>query len=179
MLTQSQGEQELLPSGHCSLESLHRVHSDMQQVLCHLTHPRFTFTESEADADILYHFSHFKDYRWVPGSPQGLIPSVSDYLPLSPGPQAFLCTPHTRLGDTELTSAMPIPASTHRTLSQERPQVLLNQFPCENLLTVKDCLASIARRAGGPEGPPWLPRTFNLRTELPQFVSYFQHRERR
>lgn len=57
--------------------------------------------------------------------------------------------------------------------------MLLNQFPCENLLTVKDCLASIARRAGGPEGPPWLPRTFNLRTELPQFVSYFQQRERR
>lgn len=72
-----------------------------------------------------------------------------------------------------------IPVSTHRKLSQESPQVLLNQFPCENLLTVKDCLASIARRAGGPEGPPWLPRTFNLRTELPQFVSYFQHRERR
>ncbi|XP_005354493.2 tubulin--tyrosine ligase-like protein 12 [Microtus ochrogaster] len=111
------------PQGH-----VFRVHSDMQQVLCHLTHPRFTFTESEADADILYHFSHFKDYR---------------------------------------------------TFSQERPQVLLNQFPCENLLTVKDCLASIARRAGGPEGPPWLPRTFNLRTELPQFVSCFQHRERR
>uniref|UniRef100_A0A2K5ID21 Tubulin--tyrosine ligase-like protein 12 SET-like domain-containing protein n=1 Tax=Colobus angolensis palliatus TaxID=336983 RepID=A0A2K5ID21_COLAP len=65
-----------------------------------------------------------------------------------------------------------------RKLSQERPGVLLNQFPCENLLTVKDCLASIARRAGGPEGPPWLPRTFNLRTELPQFVSYFQQRER-
>lgn len=57
--------------------------------------------------------------------------------------------------------------------------MLLNQFPCENLLTVKDCLASIARRAGGPEGPAWLPRTFNLRTELPQFVSYFQQRERR
>ncbi|XP_051016067.1 tubulin--tyrosine ligase-like protein 12 [Acomys russatus] len=105
-----------------------RVHTDMQQVLCHLTHPRFAFTESEADSDILYHFSHFKDYR---------------------------------------------------KLSEERPQVLLNQFPCENLLTVKDCLASIARRAGGPEGPPWLPRTFNLLTELPQFVSCFQHRERR
>lgn len=53
------------PLGRCSLRSLHRVHSDMQQVLCHLTHPRFAFTESEADADILYHFSHFKDYRWV------------------------------------------------------------------------------------------------------------------
>ena len=66
-----------------------------------------------------------------------------------------------------------------RKLSQERPSVLLNQFPCENLLTVKDCLASVARRAGGPEGPAWLPRTFNLRTELPQFVSYFQQREQR
>lgn len=111
------------PQGH-----VFRVHCDVQQVLGHLTHPRFTFTDSEADADIFFHFSHFKDYM---------------------------------------------------KLSQESPQVLLNQFPCENLLTVKDCLASIARRAGGPEGPPWLPRTFNLRTELPQFVSYFQHRERR
>uniref|UniRef100_A0A673V3M4 Tubulin tyrosine ligase like 12 n=1 Tax=Suricata suricatta TaxID=37032 RepID=A0A673V3M4_SURSU len=105
-----------------------RVYTDVQQVLSHLTHPRFTFTQSEADADILYNFAHFKDYR---------------------------------------------------RLSQERPNVLLNQFPCENLLTVKDCLAAIARRAGGPEGPAWLPRTFNLRTELPQFVSYFQQRERR
>lgn len=113
---------------------------------------------------------------WQPTGPHN---PVSDYLPLSSGPQAFLYTPHTPLGDTELTSALAIPASAHRTFSQERPQVLLNQFPCENLLTVKDCLASIARRAGGPEGPPWLPRTFNLRTELPQFVSYFQHRERR
>lgn len=90
------------------------------------------------------------------------------------------------------TGVLPVRASRHRRpplelahlpppcrkLSQERPGVLLNQFPCENLLTVKDCLASIARRAGGPEGPPWLPRTFNLRTELPQFVSYFQQRER-
>jgi tubulin--tyrosine ligase-like protein 12 len=34
----------------------------VQQVLGHLTHPRFTFTDSEADADIFFHFSHFKDY---------------------------------------------------------------------------------------------------------------------
>lgn len=40
-----------------------RVYTDVQQVLSHLTHPRFTFTQSEADADILYSFSHFKDYR--------------------------------------------------------------------------------------------------------------------
>ncbi|XP_003419849.2 tubulin--tyrosine ligase-like protein 12 [Loxodonta africana] len=109
-------------------DHIFKVCTDVQQVLSHLTHPRFTFTPREADADILYNFSHFKDYR---------------------------------------------------KLSQERPNVLLNQFPCENLLTVKDCLASIARRVGGPEGPPWLPRTFNLCTELPQFVSYFQQRERR
>lgn len=32
-------------------------------MLSHLTHPRFAFTQSEADADVLYHFSHFKDYR--------------------------------------------------------------------------------------------------------------------
>lgn len=56
---------------------------------------------------------------------------------------------------------------------------MLNQFPCESLLTVKDCLAAVARRVGGPDGPAWLPRTFNLRTELPQFISYFQQRERR
>ncbi|XP_027450379.1 tubulin--tyrosine ligase-like protein 12 [Zalophus californianus] len=109
-------------------DHIFKVYTDIQLVFSHLTHPRFTFTQNEADADILYNFSHFKDYR---------------------------------------------------RLSQERPDVLLNQFPCENLLTVKDCLASIARRAGGPEGPAWLPRTFNLRTELPQFVSYFQQRERR
>uniref|UniRef100_A0A452V3D7 Tubulin tyrosine ligase like 12 n=1 Tax=Ursus maritimus TaxID=29073 RepID=A0A452V3D7_URSMA len=51
-----------------------KVYTDIQQVLSHLTHPRFTFTQSEADADILYNFSHFKDY-----SPS-LLPK---YLPLT------------------------------------------------------------------------------------------------
>ncbi|KAM4677075.1 tubulin--tyrosine ligase-like protein 12 [Discoglossus pictus] len=67
----------------------------------------------------------------------------------------------------------------YKKLSEERPHVLLNQFPCEGLLTVKDCLASISRRIGGTEGPKWLPRTFNLKTELPQFISYFKQREQR
>ncbi|CAI5773934.1 tubulin--tyrosine ligase 12 [Podarcis lilfordi] len=105
-----------------------KVYTDLQQVLQNLTHPRFEFTDSEQEADILYNFSHFKDFR---------------------------------------------------KLSEERPHVMLNQFPCENLLTVKDCLASISRRIGGSEGPKWLPRTFNLHTELPQFISYFKQRERR
>uniref|UniRef100_F6STG9 Tubulin tyrosine ligase like 12 n=1 Tax=Ornithorhynchus anatinus TaxID=9258 RepID=F6STG9_ORNAN len=105
-----------------------KVFTDLQQVRDNLTHPRFQLTSSKAEADILYTFSHFKDYR---------------------------------------------------ALSEERPEVMLNQFPCESLLTVKDCLAAVSRRVGGPEGPLWLPRTFNLRTELPQFISYFQQRERR
>ncbi|KAM8974501.1 tubulin--tyrosine ligase-like protein 12 [Pelodytes ibericus] len=105
-----------------------KVYTDMQQVLNGVNHPRFIFTNNEQEADILFSFSHIKDYR---------------------------------------------------SLSTERPQVLLNQFPCENLLTVKDCLASVARRVGGLEGPKWLPRTFNLQTELPQFISYFKQREQR
>ncbi|NXV91902.1 tubulin--tyrosine ligase-like protein 12 isoform X2 [Calonectris borealis] len=109
-------------------DKVFKVFTDIQQVLNNLTHPRFVFTDNEGEADILYNFSHFKDYR---------------------------------------------------KLSEERPEVMLNQFPCENLLTVKDCLASISRRAGGPDGPRWLPRTFNLQTELPQFISYFQQRNRR
>ena len=48
---------QLSPTSPC------RVYTDIQQVLSHLRHPRFTFTQSEADADILYNFSHFKDYR--------------------------------------------------------------------------------------------------------------------
>uniref|UniRef100_A0A803K6H5 Tubulin tyrosine ligase-like 12 n=1 Tax=Xenopus tropicalis TaxID=8364 RepID=A0A803K6H5_XENTR len=75
-----------------------------------------------------------------------------------------------------ITPASPTQDKVLKALSTERPHLLLNQFPCENLLTVKDCLASVSRRAGGPR---WLPQTFNLRTELPQFISYFKQREQR
>ncbi|MBN3295298.1 TTL12 protein, partial [Amia calva] len=67
----------------------------------------------------------------------------------------------------------------YRKLSEERPHVLLNQFPCETMVTVKDCLASVARRVGGTEGAKWLPRTFNLKTELPQFISHYQQNQER
>lgn len=49
--------------GSPSSGSPHRVYTDVQQVASSLTHPRFTLTQSEADADILFNFSHFKDYR--------------------------------------------------------------------------------------------------------------------
>ncbi|XP_072123956.1 tubulin--tyrosine ligase-like protein 12 isoform X1 [Mobula birostris] len=67
----------------------------------------------------------------------------------------------------------------YRTLSEKRPHVMVNQFPCESLLTVKDCLAAVARRTGGVNGPKWLPLTYNLCTELPQFVSCYQQRQAR
>lgn len=74
----------------------------------------------------------------------------------------------------------------YRELSQESPGVRVNQFPFEHVLTVKDLLALVCRREGRMvDGdtlhthPPWLPTTYNLQTELPHFVSYFQHRQAR
>lgn len=56
------------------------------------------------------------------------------------------------------------------------------------VLTVKNMLAAISRRAVNGVAidhttlealPVWLPATFDLKTEIPHFVSYFQHREAR
>lgn len=76
----------------------------------------------------------------------------------------------------------------YRELSQQSPWKRVNQFPFEHVLTVKDLLALVCRRGGQPamvdgdtleSHPPWLPTTYNLQTELPHFVSYFQRRQRR
>ncbi|KAK8789009.1 hypothetical protein V5799_021214 [Amblyomma americanum] len=76
----------------------------------------------------------------------------------------------------------------YRELSHESPGKRVNQFPFEHVLTVKDLLALVCRRgSGGPivdpdtlaSRPPWLPTTYNLQTELPHFVSYFQQRQHR
>lgn len=56
---------------------------------------------------------------------------------------------------------------------------MLNQFPCESLVTVKDCLAAVSRRVAGGAAPAWLPETFNLQTELPQFIRNYQRRQKR
>ncbi|KAM7298335.1 lipase member M-like [Ixodes scapularis] len=74
-------------------------------------------------------------------------------------------------------------------LSREGGWKRVNQFPFEHVLTVKDLLALVCRRdaQGGPTVDPatlatlpaWLPTTYNLKTELPQFVSYFQQRQDR
>jgi Tubulin-tyrosine ligase family len=71
--------------------------------------------------------------------------------------------------------------------SEETPGKMINQFPFEMVLTVKSMLPVVCRRGISPlvnpdtldTYPPWLPITFNLKTEIAQFVSYFQHREAR
>lgn len=40
-----------------------RVYAEMKQVLDHLKHPRFKFTENKEEADIIWAFSHIRDYR--------------------------------------------------------------------------------------------------------------------
>ncbi|XP_075223337.1 tubulin--tyrosine ligase-like protein 12 [Lycorma delicatula] len=72
-------------------------------------------------------------------------------------------------------------------LSITHPEKYINQFPYEFVITVKDLLAIICRRSCKDEEkydnetleilPSWLPETFNLNTELPQFISYFQWRK--
>ncbi|XP_063704631.1 tubulin--tyrosine ligase-like protein 12 [Culicoides brevitarsis] len=69
-------------------------------------------------------------------------------------------------------------------LSETMPDRFVNQFPFENVLTIKDLLSIVARRASEKhfdletlEGhPKWLPVTFNLRTEIVEFAAYYQNR---
>lgn len=70
-------------------------------------------------------------------------------------------------------------------LSLAAPNKFINQFPFENVMTIKDLLCIVSRRMAHKHHeeatletfPKWLPTTYNLKTELPQFVSYFQRRE--
>lgn len=70
-------------------------------------------------------------------------------------------------------------------LNKSFPNTFVNQFPFENVVTIKDLLAIVCRRSiekhHDPESletfPAWLPTTYNLKTELREFVSYFQNRE--
>lgn len=72
-------------------------------------------------------------------------------------------------------------------LSKTFPNTFVNQFPFENVVTIKDLLAVVCRRLNekhhDPESldtyPVWLPTTFNLKTEMKEFVSYYQQREHR
>ncbi|KAI4495456.1 hypothetical protein M0802_008670 [Mischocyttarus mexicanus] len=74
----------------------------------------------------------------------------------------------------------------YKELSIRSPHVFVNQFPFENVLTVKDLLCIVCRRKATDKSydvdtldtyPIWLPTTYNLNTELVQFVAYFEQRE--
>ncbi|XP_070169745.1 tubulin--tyrosine ligase-like protein 12 isoform X2 [Polyergus mexicanus] len=74
---------------------------------------------------------------------------------------------------------------TYKELSLSSPHVFINQFPYENVLTIKDLLSIVCRRKAinklyDPDTletyPAWLPTTYNLNTELVQFVAYFTQR---
>ncbi|KAI6238085.1 hypothetical protein M3Y99_00735800 [Aphelenchoides fujianensis] len=74
-------------------------------------------------------------------------------------------------------------------LAERNPNGLINQFPFESALTVKDlfaaCVQAVPDFAASFDeerlewAPAWFPATFNLNEELPAFVSYFQRRQQR
>lgn len=74
---------------------------------------------------------------------------------------------------------------TYKELAEQTPNRFVNQFPFENVLTIKDLLSIVCRRAANEycdfetlsTKPEWLPTTFNLKTELLQFISYYQQRQ--
>ncbi|ALC40817.1 CG1550 [Drosophila busckii] len=69
----------------------------------------------------------------------------------------------------------------------ETPHKFINQFPFEYVITIKDLLSIVGRRAALEHHdantletqPAWLPTTYNLSTELREFVAYYQQRAAR
>jgi tubulin--tyrosine ligase-like protein 12 len=69
-------------------------------------------------------------------------------------------------------------------LSETRPNAFINQFPFENVITIKDLLSVVCRRSVTRFAdndtlktlPDWLPTTYNLKTDLAEFASYYQNR---
>jgi len=63
----------------------------------------------------------------------------------------------------------------YKDLQEKYPNCLVNQFPFENVVTVKDMLAIVSRRV--QDSKKWLPITYNLDYELPKFITYYKQRE--
>ncbi|KAL5281777.1 TTLL12 family protein [Megaselia abdita] len=71
-------------------------------------------------------------------------------------------------------------------LAADHPNTFINQFPYEFVITIKDLLGIVCRRRSTEchhdantleTFPEWLPTTYNLKTEIVEFVSYFQNRQ--
>ncbi|GFY37784.1 tubulin--tyrosine ligase-like protein 12, partial [Trichonephila inaurata madagascariensis] len=77
----------------------------------------------------------------------------------------------------------------YKSLADMRDELFyVSQFPSEQVLINKDLLAIVCRRSCEVSDsnvndlescPKWLPTTYSLMIELPQFISYFQNREKR
>lgn len=73
----------------------------------------------------------------------------------------------------------------YKEFSELTPNKFVNQFPFENVITIKDLLSIVCRRSVSKyydektlkTYPKWLPTTFNMKTELLQFISYYQSRD--
>jgi len=69
-------------------------------------------------------------------------------------------------------------------LADQSPDKFINQFPFEYVITIKDLLSIVGRRAAKEHHngltletyPSWLPTTYNLSTELIEFAAYYQTR---
>jgi len=69
-------------------------------------------------------------------------------------------------------------------LADQSPGKFINQFPFEYVITIKDLLSIVGRRAAKEHHngltletyPSWLPTTYNLSTELIEFAAYYQTR---
>lgn len=71
------------------------------------------------------------------------------------------------------------PFKDFKKMSEVHPTKMLNQFPCEQILCNKDFFAALSiRNRPNREAPAWLPLTYNLQSELAQFVSQYQRRAR-
>ncbi|GIY24585.1 tubulin--tyrosine ligase-like protein 12, partial [Caerostris extrusa] len=77
----------------------------------------------------------------------------------------------------------------YKSLAESRDKLFyVSQFPSEQVLINKDLLAIVCRRSceeteldidNLETSPKWLPTTYSLMIELPQFISYFQNREKK
>ncbi|XP_017025140.1 tubulin--tyrosine ligase-like protein 12 [Drosophila kikkawai] len=73
---------------------------------------------------------------------------------------------------------------TFEELADQSPGKFINQFPFEYVITIKDLLSIVGRRAAKEHHngltldtyPDWLPTTYNLSTELREFAAYYQTR---
>ncbi|CAH1799086.1 unnamed protein product [Owenia fusiformis] len=78
----------------------------------------------------------------------------------------------------------------YKTFAEQHPQNFINQYPYDSVITNKDLLTLVAQRSKSKDVsgdgdlntlsqyfPKWLQVTYNLETELAEFVSYYQHRE--